>query len=892
MLNKLLALRHASPLSSAFLVGFFLILVLPLLNLPPLFSPPDWGKTIVFKIVISILLLLFFTQLLDQEYKTSIVNRARMLFARAKLPLILLSIFSFLLLVSTIFSVDRTLSFWGDPMRSGGFLNLVFYFIFGALALLGIKGKDWNKLWNGAIVGGIGVAFVAFFQQFNLFSVLFITTSARPPSTLGGALFLGAYMLLLLVITVSLLFHEVSKKKQLFYFLSAVLFVLALFISGSRSAYLGLFFATLYFVFLFPSAAFQAPRAAFVTPKLIRTVKILLVAVCLLSATSLYLVNQYPEQTKTSIDSIQNQSLQTVTNNIVGRLSFATVLREPRLSAWRVGMEAMQDRPLLGYGIENFSVGFDQFFDPSFSNFESKILTAPTNWWDRAHNVFLEVGVSAGIPALLIYIGFFSLLFYLLQKLKRRSPSEAIVAHGMQTTFLAYFIVNFLGFDTFSTYIIITLVIVYALVLVAKAQETSSPLAQPKLSTLLTNASRSRLALLSIFFLLVLFFSWQHNLRPLLANAKINTAKFYVSHNRCEPGYRILDSVLASENSPFNTYARTSYVDLLTICNTVAPQERIITARKGSTLLKESVKSRPLYTRNWIFLGGFSNVLLQAELLKAPGLQSQRTIEQKKKDAHSYFSIAHDLSPKRQEIYVEWIKTFLITQDYGGAKQKAQECIDLNPDHDTCAWLKQVAEIYTGDRAAIELGSEADPRFNVQLGSPAQLSQLVRAYAITKNSEQIINVYQRLVEFDPLNKRMHASLAAAYQEGGYYGRAHQEAFRVLDLDPSSQKVVETFLQALPPPYQGTERTYENPIEPDPESYQSHVISLRYASQKLVEEDPQNSQAYLSLAFAYREHGCSGCYVWARRYALDALELNPALKKTVEEFLLILPPSSS
>jgi len=50
-----------------YLIGFFLILALPLLNLPPWFSPPDWGKTIVFKIILAILIFVFLWQVLSKK---------------------------------------------------------------------------------------------------------------------------------------------------------------------------------------------------------------------------------------------------------------------------------------------------------------------------------------------------------------------------------------------------------------------------------------------------------------------------------------------------------------------------------------------------------------------------------------------------------------------------------------------------------------------------------------------------------------------------------------------------------------------------------------------------------------------------------------------------------
>ncbi len=42
-----------------FFTGIILIVFLPLLNFPPLFSPSDFGKAIIFRIIVSILLFLF-----------------------------------------------------------------------------------------------------------------------------------------------------------------------------------------------------------------------------------------------------------------------------------------------------------------------------------------------------------------------------------------------------------------------------------------------------------------------------------------------------------------------------------------------------------------------------------------------------------------------------------------------------------------------------------------------------------------------------------------------------------------------------------------------------------------------------------------------------------------
>ncbi len=58
-----------------FFVGIIFILFLPLLNFPPLFSPPDFGKAIIFRIIVSILLFLFIAKnLLSKSQGRALLN--------------------------------------------------------------------------------------------------------------------------------------------------------------------------------------------------------------------------------------------------------------------------------------------------------------------------------------------------------------------------------------------------------------------------------------------------------------------------------------------------------------------------------------------------------------------------------------------------------------------------------------------------------------------------------------------------------------------------------------------------------------------------------------------------------------------------------------------------
>ena len=293
---------------------------------------------------------------------------------------VLLGIFS----LATLFSLEPLFSFWGDPIRAGGFINFAFYILLAFLLFLIVKPKDWTRIWDFTIGIGILVALVGLFQYLHLFSTIFISRSTEIPSTVGGPSFLGIFLLLLSFLALSFGIQEQRKAKRIFYFLAFAFFVFILILAASQAAYVGFALGLLYFFFFYPRKM-----------KKLRMVGILLfITVILLSL----LLNTF-------IDSSLKQNY--IVNNF---LSWR--VDESRIAAWTVATQAFQDRPLLGYGPGNFSIGFDKYYDPALPGIQRVPTGAITTWWDRAHNILFDIAFQAGICALLAYIAFFATLFW------------------------------------------------------------------------------------------------------------------------------------------------------------------------------------------------------------------------------------------------------------------------------------------------------------------------------------------------------------------------------------------------------------------------------------------------------------------------------------------------
>src|SRR3989344_7241010 len=113
-----------------------IIIFLPIIILPPTFQPSDWSRIILFKLILTALVVFVgFKFFVKKEISISLPKVKSLAF----LPFLALSGFLLTLVASTIFSENIKLSIFGFPTRTGGLLNLLFIFIFSIFSALFVK---------------------------------------------------------------------------------------------------------------------------------------------------------------------------------------------------------------------------------------------------------------------------------------------------------------------------------------------------------------------------------------------------------------------------------------------------------------------------------------------------------------------------------------------------------------------------------------------------------------------------------------------------------------------------------------------------------------------------------------------------------------------------------
>lgn len=838
-----------------FFWGICLILFLPIIILPPTFQPSVWSRTILFRIILTVLISIFlFGFLYKKELSFSIPKIKN----RIYIPFFILLAFFTTLILATIFSQDIGFSVFGSPSRAGGLLNLLFFFIFVVFLTIFTKENQWSRFFNLLFTTGVLASSLAIVQYFNILENIFISfEGGRTPSFLGNSTFLAIYMLFLAFLSFTFLIQKKGGKKKIIYAILFSLFIFTILITASRAAYLGLLVGFFYFFFFYPVRNFVSDDT---NPKKLKTLKIIATSLLLIILFVVFLFNSFPQLSeKNSLFKIA-----------VDRLSIKKVamdLTGTRFAAWQITLEAIKDKPILGWGPENFYIGFEKHYDPTMSNLQRL-------WWDRPHNIFLDVAVSSGIISLLLYIAFWLALFWQLQiyKRKRCNSKNTYFAHGLQAMFIGYLSTLFFNFDSFPTYLISFFFIGYSFYLISEQSEKT--IIYPPQSKIFQKKT-----IFIVFLLLVLLFLWFWNIKPLYLNEKMNIISNLVVSKNCKKALEMIDDENWGKAGVLKPYVALKYSDTIKKCVSLHPEKEVEYSKKALEYLKNGAILQPKFTRTWLLMGSFVNVLVAREKNQD---NKNRLIE----EARGYLNKALYLSPKRQEILVEMEKNYLLTKDYHAMKTIAEDCIKIDDSRRECYWYLGIAEIFMGNQ---EVGKKHIEESMTKWGSAPAYIQLGAAYLSQNNYIEASEAYRYLVADYPDNASYHAVAALLYKKVGNYKMATLEAVRVFQLQPDNPEALKFLEGLLSLNYNDielhTSLAYIYREMGEEEKARREILIVKSFYLQLIAKHPKNSDYHLYLAGVYGE---LKEYEKAYQEALLTLKLNIETKDEVEGFIHSLP----
>lgn len=390
-------------------LGVFLLPFTPLLLSTSLFFPYITGKAFFFRIIVEIIFgAWIFLALLDPNYR---LKRSALVWAFGFLALVLVA--------STLLGADPYHSFWSNFERMEGlitYLHLLAYLVVLATVLR-------SRRWWGALLGvSLGVSLVVGFWAISQWSASTVS-GFRADASLGNPIYLGVYGLLHFFLALFWWLRAKSWWPRLGLGLLALFQLVTIYVSGTRSAIVGLVVGLLVALVLVAWREKHHPR--------IRFWATILLLVVVLAGGAFWLARD-------------NAVLRS--NPVLARLaniSLADGTTRDRLLVWNIGWQGFKERPILGWGLENFNLVFNKYFDPSLYGAEP--------WFDRSHNILIDWLVHAGVFGLAAYLSLFVVAFYLIWRRTAWSNLERSCLSGLLA---AYLVNNLFVFDNLTSFLI------------------------------------------------------------------------------------------------------------------------------------------------------------------------------------------------------------------------------------------------------------------------------------------------------------------------------------------------------------------------------------------------------------------------------------------------------
>ena len=371
-------------------------LIAPVVVVPGTFFPYVVPRNILFRAAVELGAVICLVQILV---------RGRRLELRREYVLYALGLFLFPLTLSAIFSPARTHSFFGDFERMGGvwaWLHLVMF----VLVLRTTTDRHFAWLVHLALAVCVGASIHAIIER---------VWGAGDLTLAGNAGLFAGYALL--GIAVALYLAIGSGRYRSLYLAAAAIELVALLVSENRSSVLGLLVGSVAGALIFVATRERKERRFLPLWIVLGTAALILSMIAVVRLT-------------------ESNRLTTALPAVFGRIA-ATDFRgvdAPRAMQVNAALAGFRDRPVLGFGPENYQLVWSAHFDPRSREMGAEI-------FDRTHNQYLEILATTGMVGALAFLGVWVAIGYSLYRAftaRRMNGSELAVLAGANIAYAAY----------------------------------------------------------------------------------------------------------------------------------------------------------------------------------------------------------------------------------------------------------------------------------------------------------------------------------------------------------------------------------------------------------------------------------------------------------------------
>jgi len=470
--------------------------------------------------------------------------------------------------------------------------------------------------------------------------------------------------------------------------------------------------------------------------------------------------------------------------NKITNISSDTDTVQTRIWSWTSAFEGWKERPVFGWGPENFAILHMKHFNARhFTHIGSETI------WDRAHNVLINTLATMGIIGLLSYLFiFFSIFYVLIKKLKKKKIGKITFA-VFSAMILAYVGQNLFIFDTFANYFLFFLVLGYINYL--NIDKKDIELKQEKVPSIF---------LMIILLILSLVLVFQTNIKPSQANYAATRA---ILAGRAGNAQKAIDKYQEALNCKTTeqgfdckTNSQGAYEirhKLATFAIQLTENMRQKNKEMDPSLLYftiqrvgENIEKFPLDTIPYLYVSRMYIILIN------------KNDEQAGEQALLAVNKALDLNKNNPRIWYELGQAQMSLQKHEQAYESFKTAAELNPEVSLSWWFTAVAANKAGEyEQAIEyLNKALELGYTNFQNSITDLMRMVQIYEKVQRYDMVVKTYELAIQESPGNAQIYASLAVAYAKIGDFEKARQAAEQAAALDPKFEEESKIFINSL------------------------------------------------------------------------------------------------
>lgn len=696
-----------------------------------MFFPYITGKNFIFRILVEIALVLYVLLALKRpEFRP---RASHVLYAFGGLVI--------WMGLATLLSVDPLKSLWSNFERMEGYVGLVHLFAFFVIAgAVLTQSKLWDKFLITSVAASTYMGFLALLQIMGALPIS-SQSGARADINFGNATYLAVYMLFHFFLTLYLLSRErVSRGMQAFYGVALVLQAMGIYYTQTRGALLGLVGG------LIVAALYIAVRGS--TGEYASLRKWALGGIIgIVALAGLFMVLR---------DTPIIQSSETL-----ARLASISVddptTRSRLFNIWPMAVSGGLERPITGWGQENFNYIFNKHYRPEM------YIQEP--WFDRAHNQFLDYLVAGGVPAFLFYVSLYVLAAWVIVRSALNIPQQA----ALMGLLAAYAFNNMFVFDNLGSAI-------FFMVLLAFVHGLSRKELPSRILFTAPLSDRALSVVAPALVVVMLAASWSLN-APGVVRARHLTA---AASNTPDVAFAHYQAALNSTVWPYTAFGyQESAEQVMQFASAAAGNSTVDPAIRDDIFALATSSGERLATmrkddaRIELFLSSLYNALG----------------DEKKSLEYARTAVSH--SPQKQQLLFQLGGMQLEVGDINEALKTFERAWRLAPEYTTARLMYAQAFYLAGNAAS------ADILIRELFGDTiVDDEQLLSIYTATRQYNRAAAIWQLRIDKAPEDINLRVQLAQLYLNAGNKTKAIETLRTIPTIRPTLSGEVEQIIQQI------------------------------------------------------------------------------------------------